>query len=110
MAALTAPTGVHWSMPGEAILMTPAGGTGTISGPAIGAAIVSAIPYTGDFGAGASVVQGTIFVICVLLFREGIVGVAGRTLRKPLRYLGNFSIIGIVNRSLTAGHPPLESR
>jgi branched-chain amino acid transport system permease protein len=77
-------TDVHWSMSGEVILMTLVGGIGTIFGPVIGAAIIAAIPYINDFGVGVSVVQGTIFVICVLLFKEGIAGVVSRALKRPL--------------------------
>jgi branched-chain amino acid transport system permease protein len=31
-----------------------------------------------------TIIQGAIFVTCVLLFRQGIVGVLSRLLRKPL--------------------------
>jgi branched-chain amino acid transport system permease protein len=64
--------------------MTLVGGMGTIFGPVIGAAVIVAIPYISDFGVGVTVVQGTIFVICVLLFKEGIVGVLGTALKRPL--------------------------
>ena len=78
-------TDVHWSMSGEVILMTLVGGMGTIFGPIIGAAvIVSMQNYLADFGAWVTVIQGVIFVICVLLFREGIVGVIGKALRRQL--------------------------
>ncbi len=78
-------TDVHWSMSGEVILMTLVGGMGTIFGPLAGAAvIVSMQNYLAQFGAWVTVIQGVIFVICVLLFREGIVGVIGKWLRKPL--------------------------
>jgi branched-chain amino acid transport system permease protein len=84
VAGVAALTDVHWSMSGEVILMTLIGGIGTMFGPVIGAALIAAIPYINDFGVGVPVVQGTIFVICVLLFKEGIVGVVARALRKPL--------------------------
>jgi branched-chain amino acid transport system permease protein len=84
IAQLATLTDVHWNMSGEVILMTLVGGIGTIFGPVAGAAIIAAIPYINDFGVGVPVVQGTIFVICVLLFREGIVGVLARALRRPL--------------------------
>ena len=78
-------TDVHWSMSGEVILMTLVGGMGTIFGPVIGAVIIVAIQnYLNSFGAWVSIVQGTIFVICVLLFKEGIVGVLGRAIKRPL--------------------------
>jgi branched-chain amino acid transport system permease protein len=78
-------TDVHWSMSGEVILMTLVGGMGTIFGPVVGAAIIVSIQnYLNSLGAWVTIVQGTIFVICVLLFREGIVGVLSRALKRPL--------------------------
>jgi branched-chain amino acid transport system permease protein len=40
--------------------------------------------YLAPFGAWVTVIQGVVFVVCVLLFREGIVGVLGRILKRPL--------------------------
>ena len=40
--------------------------------------------YLATLGAWVTVVQGIIFVICVLTFREGIVGVIAKLIRKPL--------------------------
>jgi branched-chain amino acid transport system permease protein len=78
-------TDVHWTMSGEVILMTLVGGMGTIFGPVAGAVIIVAIQnYLNSLGAWVTIVQGTIFVICVLLFKEGIVGVLSRALKRPL--------------------------
>jgi branched-chain amino acid transport system permease protein len=78
-------TDVHWSMSGEVVLMTLLGGMGTIFGPLVGAAvIVSMQNYFAGFGAWVTVLQGVIFVVSVLLFRKGIVGVISRWIRKPL--------------------------
>jgi branched-chain amino acid transport system permease protein len=78
-------TDVHWTMSGEVVLMTLIGGMGTIFGPLVGAAVVVSMQnYLAELGAWVLVVQGGIFVVCVLLFREGIVGVVGRWFRKPL--------------------------
>ncbi len=78
-------TDVHWSMSGEVILMTLVGGMGTIFGPVVGAAIIVSVQNSlNNLGAWVTIVQGTIFVVCVLLFREGIVGVLGRVLKRPL--------------------------
>jgi branched-chain amino acid transport system permease protein len=72
-------------MSGEVVLMTLIGGMGTVFGPMVGAAIVVTMQnYLAPFGAWVTVVQGAVFVICVLLFREGIVGVLGRILKRPL--------------------------
>jgi len=68
-------TDVIWQTSGEPILMTLIGGIGTMAGPVVGAAIVvvtqnqlatSPLPVT--------LVTGLIFILCVLLFRRGVVG------------------------------------
>ena len=78
-------TDVHWSMSGEVVLMTLLGGLGTVFGPVVGAlTVVSMENYLAQLGAWVTVVQGTIFVVCVLAFRRGIVGELARLIRKPL--------------------------
>ena len=78
-------TDVHWSMSGEVVLMTLLGGLGTVFGPVVGAAIVIGLEtYLAQLGAWVTVVQGGIFVVCVLAFRRGVVGELARLLRKPL--------------------------
>jgi branched-chain amino acid transport system permease protein len=95
-------TDVHWTMSGLVILMTLVGGMGTLSGPMLGAIIIIALENKlGDWGAllarisgiewfntigeAVNMVVGLIFIICVLLFRRGIIGefiaLAGK--RKP---------------------------
>jgi branched-chain amino acid transport system permease protein len=78
-------TDVHWSMSGEVVLMTLVGGMGTLFGPVAGAAvIVSMQNYLAQFGAWVTIIQGIIFVICVLAFRRGIVGEIANWIKKPL--------------------------
>lgn len=78
-------TDVHWSMSGEVVLMTLLGGMGTIFGPLAGAAVIVTMQnYLASFGAWVTIIQGVIFVIGVMLFREGIVGVLSRWLKRPL--------------------------
>ncbi len=70
-------TDAHWHMSGEVILMTLLGGVGTVLGPFVGAAIVVTLQGylpDGPLGEWVSVILGAIFVMCVLLFRAGIVG------------------------------------
>ena len=68
-------TDVHFSMSGEVVLMTLVGGLGTIFGPVVGAIIIVAMQnYLAGFGQWVTVIQGVIFVACVLAFRRGIVG------------------------------------
>ena len=75
-------TDVHWSMSGEVVLMTLVGGLGTIFGPLVGAfAIVAMENYLAPFGQWVLVIQGVIFVICVLVFRRGIIGEIANLLR-----------------------------
>lgn len=78
-------TDVHWSMSGEVVLMTLVGGMGTLFGPVAGAAvIVSMQNYLAELGAWVTIVQGVIFVICVLAFRRGIIGEIANWIKKPL--------------------------
>ena len=78
-------TDVHWTMSGEVVLMTLLGGMGTVFGPVVGAAVIITMQnYLAQLGAWVTVVQGVIFVICVLAFRRGIIGELGNWLKKPL--------------------------
>jgi branched-chain amino acid transport system permease protein len=78
-------TDVHWTMSGDVILMTLIGGVGTILGPFVGAVIVVGMTnYLAGFGAWVTVIEGVVFVACVLLFRHGIVGVLSAWLKRPL--------------------------
>jgi branched-chain amino acid transport system permease protein len=78
-------TDVNWPMSGEVVLITLLGGLGTIFGPVVGAFVVISIEnYLAQLGAWVTVVQGIIFVICVLTFRRGIIGELSRYLKKPL--------------------------
>src|SRR5713101_363289 len=78
-------TDVHWTMSGEVVLMTLLGGLGTVFGPVVGAVIVVTLEnYLAQLGSWVTVVQGFIFVICMLTFRRGIVGELGNILKKPL--------------------------
>jgi len=78
-------TDVHWTMSGEVVLMTLLGGLGTVFGPVVGAFIVVALEnYLAHLGAWVTIVQGAIFVVCVLTFRRGVIGELGRLLGKSL--------------------------
>ena len=78
-------TDVHWTMSGEVVLMTLIGGMGTMFGPTVGALVFVALEfYLSSIGSWVTVVEGTVFVVCVLAFREGIVGVLARRLHRPL--------------------------
>ena len=78
-------TDVHWGTSGEVVLMTLLGGLGTVFGPVVGAFVVIGLQnYLAQIGAWVQVVQGLIFVVCVLTFRRGIVGELGRILKLKL--------------------------
>jgi branched-chain amino acid transport system permease protein len=78
-------TDVHWTMSGEVVLMTLIGGMGTMFGPTVGALVFVALEfYLSAIGSWVTVVEGAVFVVCVLAFREGIVGVLARRLHRPL--------------------------
>jgi branched-chain amino acid transport system permease protein len=95
---------VYWGMSGLVILMTLVGGLGTLTGPLVGAIVIISLDnQLGDLGhwlAGrtgieglsalgdwVTIVTGIIFIICVLVFRRGIVGELGARLGKPARSL-----------------------
>lgn len=68
-------TDVGWQMSGEVVLMTLLGGMGTILGPSVGAIIIVAMQNdSADLGSWVTTIMGATFVICVLVFRRGIVG------------------------------------
>jgi len=79
-------TDVHWTMSGEVVLMTLLGGMGTIFGPVVGALVVAAMEsYLAELGSWVTIVQGVIFVVCVLAFRRGIIGEIEAFLRRRRR-------------------------
>jgi branched-chain amino acid transport system permease protein len=74
-------TDVGFAMSGEVVLMTLLGGMGTLYGPVVGAIVVVSMQnYLAQFGQWVTVIQGAIFVACVLLFRRGIVGEIGKAI------------------------------
>lgn len=78
-------TDVHWTMSGEVVLMTLVGGLGTVFGPVAGAFVIIGMQnYLNALEQWVTVIQGVIFVGCVLLFRRGIVGELAHLLRIKL--------------------------
>lgn len=78
---------VHWTQSGNVILMCLLGGMGTALGPIVGAVVVVLLEnqlaslgvvrlgfVSIDFSTKAPIVIGIVFMLCVLLFRRGIVG------------------------------------
>ena len=78
-------TDANWPISGEVVLMTLLGGLGTVFGPVAGAfVIVGMQQYLAGIGSWVLVIQGFIFVFCVLVFRRGIIGELGHLLRRSL--------------------------
>jgi branched-chain amino acid transport system permease protein len=76
---------VEVGMSGLIVLMTLVGGLGTVFGPVIGAFIIVATQqYLAGFGSWVTVIQGSIFVACVLTFRRGIVGEIAHFFRRSI--------------------------
>ena len=82
---------VHWTASGQVILMTLVGGLGTLSRPMVGSTVVvilenklgeignaiarlTGIDRFNTLGESVTMVTGLIFIVCVLLFRKGIMG------------------------------------
>jgi len=78
-------TDVSWHTSGEVVLMTLLGGVGTVLGPLVGAfTVVTLQSELSSIGSWITVLIGSIFVICVLIFRRGFIGELGRLLKKSL--------------------------
>lgn len=78
-------TDVHWTMSGEVVLMTLLGGLGRFTGPLVGAFVVVSLEhYLARFGGWVTVLQGGVFVLCVLMFRQGFMGKLSGWLKVPL--------------------------
>ncbi|HEX3468066.1 MAG TPA: branched-chain amino acid ABC transporter permease [Candidatus Elarobacter sp.] len=80
--------GVDWHTSGKVVMMTILGGIGTVFGPLVGAGIFESLDFFVSktaIGDKTNIVMGTIFALCVLLFRRGIVGelLITRTKRRP---------------------------
>lgn len=68
-------TDVAWQMSGEVILMTLLGGIGTLIGPLFGAGFVATLEnYLATSEFPVTIITGIVFMVCVLLFRRGVVG------------------------------------
>ncbi|WP_315739341.1 MULTISPECIES: branched-chain amino acid ABC transporter permease [unclassified Bradyrhizobium] len=78
-------TDVEVAMSGQIVLMTLVGGLGTVFGPVVGAfVIVGMQQYLSGFGQWVTVIQGVIFVACVLTFRRGVVGEIAHLFKRSL--------------------------
>lgn len=84
---LAALSDAHWRMSGDVILMTLLGGMNSVFGPAIGAVMVSSLYHYFDaLGAWITIVVGVVFILCVLVFRRGVVGTLSHILTERRRF------------------------
>jgi branched-chain amino acid transport system permease protein len=69
-------TDADWHTSGNVVLMSLLGGTGTVWGPAVGAFSIVALEneLPDAIAPFVTVIIGVIFVLCVLIFRRGMVG------------------------------------
>jgi branched-chain amino acid transport system permease protein len=74
---------VDWHNSGQVVLMTLMGGLGTILGPVVGALTIVGLEnlLADKVGSWVTVIMGAMFVLCVLIFRRGIVGEIGALIR-----------------------------
>jgi branched-chain amino acid transport system permease protein len=76
-------TDVEWTTSAQVVLITLVGGLGTLLGPVVGAFVIVGMQnYLAELGAWVTVIQGAVFVACVLAFRQGIVGSVLRLLNR----------------------------
>jgi len=97
-------SGAHWHLSGEAVLMSLIGGLGTLTGPLAGAAVLVAMQhFLAPFGAWVLVLQGLIFMTCVLAFREGLIphGAATWTRYARDRLLTPLSAAGAIKEGIS---------
>jgi len=78
-------TDVYWGMSGEVVLMALIGGMGTFFGPIVGAGLVVWMQNElAGFGAWVTIIQGMVFMLCILAFREGILGTVRQLIGRKL--------------------------
>jgi len=74
-----------WGTSGDVVLMVLMGGVGTVLGPVVGAFMLAGIEFLlSQLNAWLILVQGVIFIACVLVFRRGVIGELGAYFRKQM--------------------------
>jgi branched-chain amino acid transport system permease protein len=72
---------IHWFMSGTVVLMVLLGGMGTFFGPVVGVVVLIAMEHYLEFlGSWLTLVMGVVYIVCVHLFRRGVVGELARIL------------------------------
>jgi branched-chain amino acid transport system permease protein len=80
-------TDADWHTSGDVVLMSLLGGMGSVYGPIIGAFSITTLEdkLSDKVGSFVTVIIGAIFIVCVLLFRRGIVGEIAALYRRLAR-------------------------
>ncbi len=77
---------LHWALSGDAIIMVILGGTGTIIGPVIGAAVFLLLKnFVSSHHEYWMLWVGVTFILCVMFLRQGVWGVLSKDLPRWLR-------------------------
>ena len=104
-------TDVDWTTSGAVVLMTLVGGIGTILGPVVGAFVVVTMEnYLAQMGSWVTIIEGVIFVICVLTFRQGIVGVLAPYVMGRRTQPGPVAELPVADEEEAAGKIPEAAR
>ncbi len=66
---------ISWHMSGNVVLACLIGGVGTFAGPIVGGIVLALLQsMLAEFGEWATLILGVVLIVCVHLFREGVVG------------------------------------
>ena len=70
-----APDSLYWTTSGQVLIMVVVGGTGTISGPVLGAGLVRLLPtFASSYTDRWQMLMGLVLIVVVLFARGGILG------------------------------------
>jgi len=70
-----APDNLYWTMSGQVMIMLIVGGTGTLSGPIVGAAVIRLLPnFASSYTERWETLLGLVFIMFVLFAPKGIIG------------------------------------
>jgi branched-chain amino acid transport system permease protein len=97
---------LHFGTSADVLLMTLIGGVGTLLGPIVGAAVLVTLQTKlATSGAWVIVIQGVIFVLCVLFLRKGIIGTLEEALSNRAMRRAGASLI----KATSSNQPPAEA-
>ncbi|MBI4771034.1 MAG: branched-chain amino acid ABC transporter permease [Chloroflexi bacterium] len=78
-----APENLYWTVSGQVLIMVIIGGTGTLVGPALGAALVRLLPsYASTYTDRWQSLMGLVFILFVLCAPQGILGLLKKSWRR----------------------------